>query len=193
MRLLIFPLTFIWALIRINPAKTIMIGVALWMFSYAGTIPDTKHEIKFFHQFELRGKWVGIYGDDFEAMAFDKAPNLSGPDKDTYRWKEYHPANVFLWVGFWILAFIVVIASFTDDGEWEMGDVFRSGISVFARCELENDVYIYTIFGRLVCKSRRKQDMEDIYELKSPVSILALPRYETKSSKRDRILRMVGI
>ena len=80
MRLLIFPLTFIWALIRINPAKTIMIGVALWMFSYAGTIPDTKHEIKFFHQFELRGKWVGIYGDDFDAMAFDKAPNLSGPD-----------------------------------------------------------------------------------------------------------------
>ena len=54
MRLLIFPLTFIWALIRINPAKTIMIGVALWMFSYAGTIPDTKHEIKFFHQFELK-------------------------------------------------------------------------------------------------------------------------------------------
>lgn len=193
MRLIIFPFALAWALIRTNPGKCIMIGAALWMLSYAGNIPDIKHERKFFHQFELRGKWVGIYGDDFDAMAFDKAPKLWGPDKETYRWKEYHPANVFLWAGFWILAAIVTIASFCDGGEWEMGDVFRSGIAVFARCDLEDGAYTYTIFGRLLCKTKYQKDMQDIYELKSPVSILALPRYETKSSKRDRILRMVGI
>lgn len=193
MRLIIFPFALAWALIKENPGKCIMAAAAIWMLSYAGTIPDIKNERKFFHHFELRGKWIGMYGDDFDAMAFDKAPKLWGPDKDTYRWKEYHPGNVFLWAGFWLLAAIATIASFCDGGEWEMGDVFRSAIAVFARCELEDGTYTYTIFGRLLCKTKYQKDMQDIYELKSPVSILALPRYETKSSKRDRILRMFGI
>ena len=192
MRLIIFPFAFAWALIKENPGKCIMAAAALWMLSYAGTIPDNTYERKFFHHFELRGKWIGIYGD-FESVALDKAPKLTGPDKDTFRWKEYHPGNVFLWIGFWILVAIVAIASFCDGGEWEMGCVFRSAISVFARCEIEDGAYVYTIFGRLIGKFNSQKDMQDIYSLKSPARILAMPRYETKGSKRDRLLRMVGI
>ena len=115
MRAIIFPLALLRELIKENPAKCIIATIAIWMFAYAGSLPDTKHSVEFYHQLELRGKWVGIYGDDFDAKAFDKKPDLKGPDKKRFR------------------------------------------------------------------------------ELESIASILALPRYETKSGKRNRLLKMVGI
>lgn len=193
MRAIIFPLAFLRELIKENPAKCIIAAIAIWMFAYAGSLPDTKHSVEFYHQLELRGKWVGIYGDDFDTKAFDKKPDLKGPDKNIYEWTEYHPGNILLWIGFWTLATVLAVLSFTDEGGWCLDDVTMRACSVFVRCELEESAYVYTAFGRLLGKYTSSQNPKRFRDLESISSILALPRYETKSGKRNRMLKIVGI
>lgn len=190
MRLLIFPPTFVWEFLKLNPVKSIVLALGIVFYSYAGELKSIRHEITFFHQLELRGKWVGIYGDDFDTWVADSKPRLI--NGDTYVYYEYNPANAFLYLGMWLAVIWLVVGSFANDG-WELSDVLMHSMSIFVRCDIEDNLYVYTIFGRLIAKYTTQGKTDSFFELRSIPGILGLPKYETKISKRDRLLRKIGI
>jgi hypothetical protein len=87
---------------------------------------------------------------------------------------------------------VLLVGSFMDDG-WEFESVFRMGLSVFVRCDIEDVVYVYTVFGRLLGKYKNQVETTNFHPLRSISSILTLPKYETKMSRRERLLRIIGI
>ena len=190
MRLLFFPIAFVRELLASNPFKTVFVVLGIIFYSYAGKLPQVRNEATFYHQLELNGKWVGIYGDDFETMVFDSKPKLI--NGKTYVYYNYHPGNAFLYFGLVLVVIFVVVGSFVNDG-WELNYVFGSSVSIFVRCDIEDGVYVYTIFGRLLAKYTTQCDTTIFNDLRRVTRILGLPKYETRMSKRERLLRKLGL
>lgn len=79
---------------------------------------------------------------------------------------------------------------FSDEGHWDFQDVFENCMKYYIRCEIEDNVYVYTIFGRLIEKSSYQTKRFNIYNLKD---ITILPKYTLRSDKRNNKLNQLGI
>ena len=144
-----------------------------------------------YHEFMHDGQWFGVYGYDPDVFVLNERPKLVGKGKNMYISHNEHPANVLLWFGFGLTLLIILVLSFMEG--WDLDDVMGEALSVFVRCDIEDGVYVYTVFGRLLAKYRNQADHVHFYQLRSVSAILSLPKYETKMSKRDRLLRIIGI
>jgi hypothetical protein len=193
MRLLILPFLLFKGLLVNNPFKTIILVLCIFCWYHAGTLKKQRFETRIYHEFEINGQWFGIYGDsDPDVLVFNEKPLLVGKQKNIYVSYNYHPGNAFLWLGFGISLFILIVGTFVEDG-WELESVLKMGLSVFVRCDIEDGVFVYTIFGRLLAKYKNQVETTNFHQLRSISSILTLPKYETKMSRRERLLRIIGI
>jgi len=192
MRLLILPFALLKGLFVKNPFKAVVLVFCIVFWHYAGTFKPQKSETLIYHEFVHDGQWFGVYGYDPDVFVLNEKPKLVGKEKNMYVSHNEHPANVLLWFGFGLTLLFIIIGSFIEDG-WGLDDVMRDGLSVFVRCDIEDGAYVYTVFGRLLAKYKNPVDNVTFYQLRSVSSILSLPKYETKMSKRDRLLRIIGI
>jgi hypothetical protein len=192
MRLLLLPFTLFKGLLVNNPFKTVILIICFVFWYYAGTLKPQRIETTIYHQFELNGQWYGVYGTDPDVMVLNKKPLLIGKEKNIYVNNQYHPGNAFLWMSFGMLFVLLLVGSFVEKG-WELDDVMCDGLSVFIRCDIEDDIFVYTIFGRLLAKYNDQVETTNFHQLRSISSILTLPKYETKMSRRERLLRIIGI
>ena len=71
-----------------------------------------------------------------------------------------------------------------------LNDVFEKTMLNFVRCEIEDGVYVYTIFDRLLGKYNHHTRDFYLYSIKD---ILILPKYKTRSRKRSEKLDELGI
>ena len=86
-----------------------------------------------------------------------KREKLVGKDKNIVKWKEYAGGNAELWLGFIVFLIITIVMMCSEDGYWDFHEVFENTIKYYIRCEIEDNVYVYTIFGR----SYRKIKLSD--------------------------------
>lgn len=192
MRLLLLPFTLFKGLLVNNPFKTVILIICFVFWYYAGTLKPQRIETTIYHQFELNGQWYGVYGEDPDVMVLNEKPLLIGKEKNIYVNNQYHPGNAFLWMSFGMLFVLLLVGCFVDEG-WNLESVLRMGLSVFIRCDIEDDIFVYTIFGRLLAKYKNQVETTNFHQLRSISSILTLPKYETKMSRRERLLRIIGI
>jgi len=190
MKAILFPFVYLFELIRINIVKTIMIVITSILFAYAGTIPDQTHERVILKEMQIGGEWVYLYdsSDGIEAYSQRKRGTLVGKDKNIYRWKEYAGGNAGLWIGFIILTIVTIVTMCVDEGRWDFDEVFDEATKNFVKCEIEDDVYVYTIFGRLITKERYQTSRFSIYSIKD---ITMLPKYKLRSEKREDKLNQI--
>ena len=192
MRLLILPFTLLKGLFVNNTLKTIVLVFAIVFWHYAGTLKPQRSETVIYQEFEHDGQWFGVYGNDPHVLVLNEKPKLVGKEKNIYVSHQEHPGNIFLWLGFGLTLVFLIVGSFVESG-WELDDVMRDGLSVFVRCDIEDGAYVYTVFGRLLTKYKNQAESTHFNQLRSISAILSLPKYETKMSKRERLLRMIGI
>ena len=155
MKAITFPFVYLFELIRENIFKAIFIALTCIFFSYAGSIPDQPHERTILKEIQLNGKWVYLYetSDGIEAYSQIEREKLVGKDKNIVKWKEYAGGNAALWLGFIVFSIITIAIMCSDEGGWDFREVFENSIRYYIRCEIEENVYVYTIFGRLIEKS----------------------------------------
>ncbi len=192
MKAILFPFVYLFELIRINIVKTIMIVITSILFAYAGTIPDQTRERVILKEIQMNGEWVYLYdsSDGIEAYSQSERETLVGKDKNIFRWKEYAGGNAGLWIGFIILSIVTIVTMCVDDGRWDFDEVFDEATKNFIKCEIEDDVYVYTIFGRLLAKERYQTSRFSIYNIKD---ITMLPKYKLRSERRSEKLNEIGI
>jgi hypothetical protein len=189
MKAILFPFVYLFELIRINIVKTILITVTSIFFAYAGTIPDHTHERVILKEIQIGGKWVYLYeSDGIEAYSQSERETLVGKDKNIFRWKEYAAGNVGLWAGFIILVIVTIVTMCVDEGRWDFDEVFDETVKNFIKCEIEDDFYVYTIFGRLITKESYQTKRFSIYRIKD---ITMLPKYKLRSEKREDKLNQI--
>jgi len=189
MKAILFPFVYLFELIRINIVKTIMIVITSIFFAYAGTIPDQTHERVILKEMQIGGEWVYLYeSDGIEAYSQPERETLVGKDKNIFRWKEYAGGNAALWVGFIILSIVTIVTMCVDEGHWDFDEVFDETAKNFIKCEIEDDVYVYTIFGRLLAKERYQTRRFSIYNIKD---ITMLPKYKLRSERREEKLNQI--
>lgn len=111
-----------------------------------------------------------------------------GKDKNIFRWKEYAGGNVGLWAGFIILVIVTIVTMCVDEGRWDFDEVFDETVKNFIKCEIEDDIYVYTLFGRLITKERYQTKRFSIYNIKD---ISMLPKYKLRSEKREDKLNQI--
>jgi hypothetical protein len=191
MKAILFPFVYLFELIRINIVKTILIIVTSIFFAYAGTIPDQTHERVILKEMQIGGEWVYLYeSDGIEAYSQPERETLVGKDKNIFRWKEYAGSNAALWAGFIILSIVTIVTMCVDEGHWDFDEVFDETAKNFIKCEIEDDVYVYTIFGRLLAKERYQTRRFSIYNIKD---ITMLPKYKLRSERRNEKLNEIGV
>ena len=190
MKVILFPFVYLFELIRINIVKTILITLASIFFGYAGTIPDQIHERVILKEIQIGVEWVYLYdtSDGIKAYSKPERETLVGKDRNIFRSKEYAGGNVGLWVAFIILSTIIIVTMFTDDGQWDFDEVFYETSKNFIKCEIEDDIYVYTIFGRLLAKERYQTRNFNIYNIKD---ITMRPKYKLRSEKREDKLNQI--
>ena len=184
MKTITFPFVYLFELIRENLAKTIFIVLTCIFFNYAGSIPDQPHERTILKEMQMNGKWVYLYetSDGIEAYSISKREILVGKDKNIVKWKEYAGGNGALWFGFIVFSIIIIVMMCSNEGRWDFSDVFENTIKYYIICEIEDNVYVYTIFGRLIEKSSYQTTRFNIYKLRD---ITILPKYTLRSDRRN--------
>ena len=183
---------FLFGLIAKNPCKAIMIALAIFMFSKAGTIPDVTYSTPIMKEIEIGGKWAYIYegSDGIEIESYGRRQIL----KDgCLVGKQYAGGNVLLWLGFGFISIILIFGSFdgtslNEDG-WVIQPAFSEAVGICTRCEIEDGQYVYTVFGRLISKESRQKNFS-WYHMSE---ISSLPRYSIRSQKRSKALGKLGI
>ena len=190
MKIITFPFLYLLNLTKINPAKIIIITIGCIFFNYAGTIPDQLHERTIIKEMQMDGKWVYLYEDSDGIKAYSQRNRevLVGKNKNTVKWKSYAGGNIGLWLGFIICLIIVFVQILSDDGEWDLGEVFNDTIKYYIKCEIEDNFYVYTVFGRLIDKSSYNMNRFDLYRI-SDISIL--PKYKLRSELRDEKINSI--
>ena len=193
MKILLAPFVWVINLITENPAKTIIITLGCIFFNFAGTLKSVPQERTIIKEEKLNGQWVYFYEDSdgyLEIFTTYEKEILEGKNKNKYRWSDYHAGNVFLHAGWIVCAIIVIVMLIGDEGRWDFDDVFEKTTLNFIRCEIEDGVYVYTIFDRLLVKSSYQQSNFDLGSIKD---ILILPKYKTRSKRRSEKLDELGI
>jgi hypothetical protein len=199
-------LNFLFNLIISNKIKILFIILSIISFKYAGEIPDTQKELFIIKSVDLgdiyKNRYAYIYESSMsneiktELISFEKPQDLVN-NKLIYT--KYNDLNVLLWVLFGISSLLFVIPSFMyDDSDvnWELKDVWYDSIRSTIYSELEDGIYYYMSFGRLIHKSEKLLTPESVMRnsgIDSLTDIKSMPKFKTKSLKRESILKQIGI
>ena len=199
-------LNFIKYFIIENPIKLIMTAAAVVTFSYADTIKGGYEYYNLVSQVKDGNTYVYVTNsksesnNGYEVFTSDKPEVIKNGQLQVW---DYNDANVLLYIIGSILTLIVLIVTIVglanddDDIGWDIESCYQRSISTLVYCELEGDTYYYMIMGRLIDKRKdqirytsnvaremRIYNMSDVYRL---------PKFSTKTQKRDNLLDKLGI
>jgi hypothetical protein len=183
-----------------------MTAAAVVTFSYADTIKGGYEYYNLVSQVKDGNTYVYVTNsksesnNGYEVFTSDKPEVIKNGQLQVW---DYNDANVLLYIIGSILTLIVLIVTIVglanddDDIGWDIESCYQRSISTLVYCELEGDTYYYMIMGRLIDKRKdqirytsnvaremRIYNMSDVYRL---------PKFSTKTQKRDNLLDKLGI
>jgi hypothetical protein len=196
-------LSFIKELIFNNKIKFIFIVIACVLFYYAGTIPDSIVSNRIVKEIQIDNETYlyirsGVQNNqiNYDIIQSDKPQKVTNGILLT---SEYHGGNVALWVLFGIISLILFIFTLVTWGEsegWEIEECLEESFLSLVECEFEGDKYYYTCCGKLLGVSdhkRRHQYILGDFSVRGFDELKTCPKFETKTQRRDRSLKELGI
>lgn len=199
-------LNFLFNFIINNRIKTLFVILSAILFNYAGSIPETEKELFIIKSLDLGDKYKNRYAYIYETSVGDKIKmeviNSETPQElvnNKIIYTKYNELNIALWILFGISTLMFIIPSFMysdDDVNWELRGVWYDSLKSTIYSELEDDIYYYMSFGRLIYKSEKLLTPESVMRnsgINSFTDIKSMPKFKTKSLKREKILKQIGI
>jgi len=199
-------LNFLFNLIISNKIKILFIILSIISFKYVDEIPDTQKELFVVKSLDLGDKYKNRYAYIYETsisneiktevISFEKPQDLVN---NKLIHTKYNELNIVIWILFFLFTLLFIIPSFMyDDSDvnWELKDVWYDSIRSTIYSELEDGVYYYMSFGRLIYKSEKLLTPESVMRnsgISSLTDIKSMPKFKTKSLKRESILKQIGI
>ena len=178
-----------------NPAKIIMIVLSTIAINWAGTLKGEYDYIHVTKQFKDGDTYVYISKDsdnDYEVYTSDKQELKNGKIPV---WDE-PDGKILLWILSVIMIIIVsigtIVGALSDDDEvaWDFSDAYENALHSLIYCEYEDGNYHYMIMGRLIEIRKNRTRHFDINRLSD---VYRLPKYSTKTQRRNNILDKLGI
>lgn len=189
-----------------NPLKTLMVTGAIVAFSFAGSFPGENDYYNLVSQSKDGNTYVYVVNSDsdsnggYEIFTSDKPEVVKNDQLQVWN---YHDGNILLYVLGSILSLISSIATILglvnedDDTGWDFQTCYTLAISTLIYCELEGDTYYYMIMGRLIEKRkdqiRYTSNIAREMRIFNLADIYRLPKFSTKTKKRNNILNKLGI
>lgn len=192
---------FIKYLVINNPLKILFTIVAFTTFHFAGTLPSEWVYVDLVSQAKHKNTYVYVVSSEsntsgYEVMTSDKQETIKNGQLAVW---DYHDGNVILWIIFVVSTLIVTITTFVpeDDVNWDFKYVYQRAITTLIYCELEGDIYYYMVMGRLIDKRkdqiRYTSNIANELRVTNLSDIYRLPKFSTKTQKRNNILDKLGI
>jgi hypothetical protein len=189
-----------------NKIKILFVILSIICFKYVDEIPDSQKELFIIKSVDLgdlyKNRYAYIYESSIsneikvEVISFEKPQELVN-NKIIYT--AYNELNIPIWILFVVFTLLYVIPSFMyddDDVSWELKDIWYDSLKSTIYSELEDGVYYYMSFGRLIHKSEKLLTPENVMRISGINSfsdIKSMPKFKTKSLKRESILKEIGI
>jgi hypothetical protein len=199
-------LDFLFNFILNNRIKTLFVILSVILFNYAGSIPDTQKELFIIKSLDLgdkyKNRYTYIYENSMSSEIKMEIINFETPQElvnSKLNYSEYNELNVLLLVLFGISSLLFIIPSFMysdDDVNWGLKSVWYESLKSTIYSELEDGIYYYMSFGRLIHKSEKLLHPESVMRnsgINSLSDIKSMPKFKTKSLKRESILKQIGI
>lgn len=86
---------------------------------------------------------------------------------------------------------------YSDDNiNWGLKSVWYESLKSTIYSDLEDDIYYYMSFGKLIHKSKKLLHPDTVIRnsgINSFSDIKSMPKFKTKSLKRESILKQIGI
>ena len=206
-----FTLFFLFQLIKENPAKIIIIAITCVMFYFAGKIPDSiaeydvaKNDDGTYQCLKIDNNYVFVCKDiDHDKIKYTcvwDSKEIPIKNGKIYL-SSYHPGNMFLWIGFFICLLVVIVGTLIGDNAvgWNLDRCKEVAFSKLITCEEENGEYYYFALGRLIQRRtmpldpKRWPDNIDVLGVSSFSQLKVCPKYQTKSQRRNSIIRNLGL
>jgi hypothetical protein len=173
-----------------NKGKTILLFLILIFYSLAGSFDDVESKSVIIKEIEVNESKYYITSIDDKLNLIEKNNDLIIKNNQLIQYN-YNDGNVLFWFLFGFSVFILLIASFDDDGGWNFDYVSRKTIRDFIRCDEEEGKYNYHIFSKLITRSDRMLYRDEFNIKLNDLKIL--PEYKSKSMIRENKLKKLGI
>ena len=200
-RLLLLPFSLMYNFIRINIGKSIVL-TTLVLSIYGGyNVTQYKYEkLPVIAEVKYGKSYLYIVNDDHKSvLEYSERQKITNNKILHQTDTEIFTLCVVLTVVMGVILIILHIASIVeDDVAWDLMKVFHKTISVLIECELEDGKYHYTILGRLISMQNEKQYIGDTslayrFGINNITTILNLPKFKTKTEKRNSFLAKLGV
>lgn len=200
-RLLFLPFVLIYNFIMVNIGKSIVFALLAFVIYKVDTVkryetiqsPIISH-IKYGneHLYITQSKEPSV-------LVFDKPQKVTNNFLHHQSETSIYNLFVVLTVIMVIIGIVAIIASIVEDeAAWDLMTVFHKTISTLIKCELEDGEFHYSILGRLVSIQSDRQYIGDYslarkFQIDNLTTILNLPKYKTKTEKRNNFLSKLGV
>lgn len=196
-------LIFIKSLIFNNKINFLFLLINSILFHYAGTIPNSINDNKIIKEVQVDDRtYLYIRSSvqnnqiNYDIIQFDKPQKVTNGILVT---SGYHDGNIVLWVFFSIISITLIIytcITWNESEGWEINDCLEEAFLSLVVCEFEDGKYYYTCCGKLLGVSdhkRRHQYILGDFSVRGFDELKTCPKFETKTQRRDRSLKELGI
>ena len=196
-------LIFIKSLIFNNKINFLFLLINSILFHYAGTIPNSINDNKIIKEVQVDDRtYLYIRSSvqnnqiNYDIIQFDKPQKVTNGILVT---SGYHDGNIVLWVFFSIISITLIIytcITWNESEGWEINDCLEEAFLSLVVCEFEDGKYYYICCGKLLGVSdhkRRHQYILGDFSVRGFDELKTCPKFETKTQRRDRSLKELGI
>lgn len=200
-RLLLLPFSLIYNFIRINIGKSIVLTTLVLSFYGIYNVTQYKNEkLPVIAEVKYGKSYLYIVNDKHKSvLEYSERQKITNNQILHQTDTEIFTLCVALTVVMGIVFVVLLILSINDDAvAWDLMEVFHKTISVLIECELEDGKYHYTILGRLISMQNKKQyigngNLAYQFNINNITTILNLPKFKTKTEKRNSLLAKLGV
>jgi hypothetical protein len=197
-------LSVIWQLIITNPIKITALVIAITSWNYAGSFKNGTYKEPVVSEFKDGSTWIYLTRNSGNSSGYEVMTSATKEKlvDGSLVLDDYNDINVLFWVFFVISSLIfsitTIIGWINDDSDisWDLDNCLENSLNNIIYCELEDGVYYYMAFGRLIGKSKTQinpRRVADHFNTYSLSDLRKCPKFATKTQNRNNLLDRLGI
>jgi hypothetical protein len=199
-KILIFIISLIQQILSNNPSKVIIITIGVLAFFISVNV-DSESIIsqKVAGEFKSGSEHVYFYKSESSYKTIESKDVVKiSKDGSTIEYNEYNALYVLISATYFISALLILLGFLLGDRdmEWEIRECWEIAFTTLIRCEIQDEKYYYIIFDRLLSVGDHvisRKNLSDYFSVNRFVQIPNLPKFETKSKKRESLINRLGL